>query len=94
MRNGFLLAIGLLSLAACSTERDKQWYKVSGNYTMADFQRDRDACTKDKLLDEDCMRGLGWASLTADEDKGPSKVEGAAYGKERDRNGPTTTTIK
>ena len=29
-----------LSLAACASDPDKQWYKPSGNYTSAEFERD------------------------------------------------------
>jgi len=65
-----LLPIGLLVLtAACSdAPPDKQWYKPNSNYTTADFERDRDACTdkKTKVLDEGCMKDRGWVALGGD----------------------------
>ena len=65
---GCLLFIVVASclLAGCSTERDRQWYKPNANYTVADFTRDRDACTNDNVLDELCMKQRGWVPLTSD----------------------------
>jgi hypothetical protein len=85
-----LLAIVTLASAACSssTDSDKQWYKPNVDYTAADFERDRLACTdkKKKSLDEDCMKQRGWASLGGDIGpaiKAPeaSKTPGSAKGK-------------
>jgi PBP1b-binding outer membrane lipoprotein LpoB len=64
-----LLPIAALILAACSNlEPEKQWYKPNVNYTAADFDRDRAACTdkKTKTLDEDCMKERGWVALGGD----------------------------
>ena len=63
-----LLPVAALVLAACSSsESDKQWYKPNVDYTAADFERDRAACTdKKKILDEDCMKQRGWAALGGD----------------------------
>lgn len=64
-----LLPVAALALAACSSsgDSDKQWYKPNVDYTAADFERDRLACTdKKKALDEDCMKQRGWATLGAD----------------------------
>ena len=64
-----LLSVAALALAACSSsESDKQWYKPNVDYTAADFERDRVACTekKKKVLDEDCMKQRGWAALSGD----------------------------
>jgi len=65
-----LLPTGLLVLTtACSdAPPDKQWYKPNSNYTTADFDRDRDACTdkKTKVLDEGCMKDRGWVALGGD----------------------------
>jgi hypothetical protein len=63
-----LLPLATLILAACSgTESDKQWYKPNVDYTAADFDRDRVACTdKKKVLDEECMKKRGWATLGGD----------------------------
>ena len=64
-----LLPVAAVVLAACSssTDSDKQWYKPNVDYTAADFERDRLACTdKKKVLDEDCMKQRGWAALGVD----------------------------
>jgi hypothetical protein len=61
---------GLLVLATGCSEGlpDKQWYKPNVNYTTADFERDRTACTdkKTKVLDEDCMKDRGWVAFGGD----------------------------
>jgi hypothetical protein len=64
-----LLPIAALILTACSNATvEKQWYKPNVNYTAADFERDRAACTdkKTKLLDDDCMKERGWIALGGD----------------------------
>jgi ABC-type phosphate/phosphonate transport system substrate-binding protein len=64
-----LLPVAALALAACSSsaESDKQWYKPNVDYTAADFERDRLACTdKKRKLDEECLKQRGWASLSGD----------------------------
>jgi hypothetical protein len=55
-----------LSLAACASDPDKQWYKPSGNYTSAEFERDSKACTKSRKLDEECLQQRGWVPLSGD----------------------------
>ena len=66
VRRIFLLAVAVLSLNACSSEPEKQWYKPGRNYTVAEFQRDEAECTKNKVLDEACMTERGWVALSAD----------------------------
>jgi hypothetical protein len=64
-----LLVIAALTLAACwSSAPEKQWYKPNADYTAADFERDRAACTdkKTKVLGEECMQQRGWAALGGD----------------------------
>ena len=64
-----ILPVAALALAACSSSADsaKQWYKPNVDYTAADFERDRLACTdKKKKLDEECLKQRGWASLGGD----------------------------
>jgi len=83
----FLLAAIVLSLSACSSEPEKQWYKPSRNYTMKDFERDQAECTKGEGLDEKCMRERGWVAITADQDKGPPPMQGGPP-PARPRNAP------
>ena len=66
-----LLLIASTLPVACSTERQRQWVKPGGEYTTAEFRRDRDACTKPAGLDEQCMKEKGWVPLTADKEKDP-----------------------
>ena len=69
-----LLAMFVFSLTACSSEPERQWYKAGVSYTMAEFQRDQAACTKDKVLDEECMKERGWIAISIDKDTiGPMK---------------------
>ncbi len=75
-RRIFLLAVLALSLTACASEPQKQWYKPGGNYTVAEFQRDETACTQNKVLDEECLKGRGWIAISADTDKGPAPMQG------------------
>jgi uncharacterized lipoprotein YmbA len=63
-----LLTTYALLLAACATEADKQWYKPGVSYTMADFERDQAACTKNKVVDEGCLKERGWVSISVDKD--------------------------
>jgi hypothetical protein len=60
----FLVASWIL--VGCSTEPDRQWYKPGTNYTVAEFTRDRDGCTKDGELNELCMKERGWFPLSGD----------------------------
>jgi len=62
-----LLPLALaVSLTACTSDPEKQWYKPSGNYTTAEFERDRKTCTKKSVLDEECLKQRGWVSLSGD----------------------------
>ena len=62
-----LLPLVTLSLSACGSATDKQWYKPNVDYTAADFERDRIECTpKKKSLDETCLRDKGWLPLSGD----------------------------
>jgi len=67
------LLLAACAFVACSLELPKQWYKPGVNYSVDDFKRDNAACTKDRVLDEDCMKARGWVSLSGDEDKGPTR---------------------
>jgi len=85
-RLSVLLLLAALILAACgSSESDKQWYKPNADYTAADFDRDRVACTdKKKVLDEECMKQRGWVALGGDigpSVKPPDPTKGPHKGK-------------
>jgi uncharacterized protein YcfL len=69
-----LAVVASFLLVGCSSERDWQWYKPNTNYTVAEFQRDRDQCTKDRALDDQCMKQRGWVPLTSDREP-PTKVQ-------------------
>jgi hypothetical protein len=56
----------VLPLGACSTDPERQWYKPSGSYTSAEFDRDSRACTKSRVVDEDCLKQRGWVPLSGD----------------------------
>ena len=58
-------------LVGCSSGQDKQWYKPGGNYTVTEFARDRDDCTKNRELDEQCLKQRGWLPLTSDREPTP-----------------------
>jgi hypothetical protein len=60
-----LVPLMLLPIAGCGSSAEKQWYKA-GSYTVAEFERDRQACTKDRVLDERCLRERGWIGLSPD----------------------------
>ncbi len=67
-RRGLLcvLAVLLGGAAGCASGDERLWYKPGGNYTTAEFNRDRDGCTKDKKLDPDCMKAKGWVPVSPD----------------------------
>jgi hypothetical protein len=62
---------GVLMLAACSNEPERQWMKLDQTYTTAEFRRDLVACTKNGTVDDDCMKGKGWVSMTPPATKKP-----------------------
>jgi hypothetical protein len=69
MKYLFLLVVGSILIAsACGMATDKQWYKPNVDYTTAEFERDRAACTPKgtKALDEACLKGRGWLPLSGD----------------------------
>jgi hypothetical protein len=70
-RTGLCILAAAMLAAACGSAVEKQWYKPTGEYTVADFKRDRAACEKDGKLDESCLRERGWLPLTLDKEKPP-----------------------
>lgn len=78
-RRILLLAAVSLGVLACSSKPETQWYKP-GPYTVSEFERDRAGCTKDRQLDEACLRQRGWIPLTGDrQDKPPEGLPRRPY---------------
>jgi hypothetical protein len=65
---GALAVLITLALAGCASD-ERQWMKLNEKYTVQDFRRDTDACTKGGKLDDTCLRAKGWV------DVGPTKGE-------------------
>jgi hypothetical protein len=85
----FLCAVVIVA-SACSLAPDKQWLKPGQTYTVAEFRRDEVACTKDRKLDEDCMRQRGWVALSGDAAPKPKTLEE----QERERRGQSGGGLK
>ena len=67
MRGAFFLLLLLLgSTFGCALSDERLWYKPGGNYTTAEFNQDRDACTRGKKLDEECLKAKGWVPVNPD----------------------------
>ena len=49
-------------LGGCVTD-EREWMKLNEKYTVAEFERDRDACTKSGKIDDACMRSRGWVAV-------------------------------
>ena len=66
-RGTLLLAVLLGSATGCaSLDEPPLWYKPGGNYTTAEFNRDRDSCTRNKKLDPECLKAKGWVTVSPD----------------------------
>ena len=61
-----ILALLLLSESGCASKEERPWYKPAKEYTTAEFNRDRDSCTKDKKFDDACMKAKGWVPVSPD----------------------------
>lgn len=72
-RRLMLLVLFSLVAVACESVPEKQWYKPAGAYTLADFRNDEKACTRDRKLDEACLKARGWVPLSGD--VAPTKAE-------------------
>ena len=56
------LLLVLPALGGCVTD-EREWMKLNERYTVAEFQRDREACMKKGTIDDACMRGRGWVAV-------------------------------
>jgi len=88
MRWILFLAMTTFLLTGCWSAPDKQWYKPGGNYTVAEFDRDKKTCTKNNEMDDQCMKDLGWVTLSSDQDKGPPPMKGGPQIENRPRTAP------
>jgi hypothetical protein len=75
-----VLALGVLVTGCQSLEPERQWYKPSGNYSSAEFERDSKTCTKSRILDANCMEQRGWVSLSGDRAPAVKEVAPAGSG--------------
>lgn len=68
-----LVALLLIGSWGCARQLERQWYKIGQPYSLAEFQRDKAECTREKKLDFDCMRARGWVDVSPD--RPPSSPE-------------------
>jgi len=61
-----ILALLLLSESGCASKEEPLWQKLGKEYTMAEFNRDRDSCMKERKLDYACMKAKGWEPVRPD----------------------------
>lgn len=57
------LALGIAVVASACGPEEREWMKLDGKYTTADFRRDLAACTVKGVLDEECMKARGWVAV-------------------------------
>ncbi|KRT72860.1 MAG: hypothetical protein XU13_C0019G0047 [Candidatus Rokubacteria bacterium CSP1-6] len=62
----FLLLLLLGSTFGCGTGDERRWQKMGVEYTTVEFNRDVDACTRNKKLDDECMKARGWVPMNPD----------------------------
>jgi hypothetical protein len=58
-----LSALGIAVVVSGCGSGDREWMKVDGQYTTAEFRRDLSACTVKGALDEECMKARGWVAV-------------------------------
>ena len=51
-----------VAVSGC-TSGDREWMKIDGQYTTAEFRSDLAACTVKGVLDEECMKARGWVAV-------------------------------
>ncbi|MFQ5830641.1 MAG: hypothetical protein ACE5JD_16030 [Candidatus Methylomirabilia bacterium] len=78
------LAAALAGAIGCARQPDRLWYKPGQPYTMAEFERDRAACTREGKLNFECMRARGWIDVSgrrpaAKEPASPTPPAGPTY---------------
>jgi len=56
------LLVVVPALGGCVTD-EREWMKLNERYTVDEFRRDREACSKTGKLDDACMRSRGWVAV-------------------------------
>jgi hypothetical protein len=56
------LLVVVPALGGCVTD-EREWMKLNERYTVAEFQRDREACMVKGKIDDACMRSRGWVAV-------------------------------
>ncbi len=72
-----LLTVLLIGLWGCAGQPERQWQKIGQPYSVAEFQRDKAECTREKKLDFGCMRARGWIDVSPDRPAPSSEPEKA-----------------
>lgn len=63
LRTLTLSAVGIAFVASGCGSGDREWMKIDGQYTIAEFRSDLAACTVKGVLDEECMKARGWVAV-------------------------------
>jgi hypothetical protein len=63
MRRTLTLSALWIAVVVSGCGSDREWMKVDGQYTTAEFRRDLAACTVKGVLDEECMKARGWVAV-------------------------------
>jgi hypothetical protein len=63
MRILMLSVLGIAVVASGCASDEREWMKIDGQYTTAEFRRDLKACTAKGVLDEECMKARGWVAV-------------------------------
>jgi hypothetical protein len=74
-RTALLIAFSVAGLAGCSAHDSREWLKVDGRYTKAEFQKDHRECTKKGDLDDGCMRQRGWVPVNPSRTEAPPPMD-------------------
>lgn len=78
LRIAFLVVLAALGTFACGAVDNREWMKVNQpRWTKQEFVRDHKECSRDRKLDEPCMRQRGWVPVNpskADSDPPPDAI--------------------
>ena len=74
-RRSLLIVIAVLALAGCGAADSREWMKVDGSYTKAEFQRDYRDCSRKGDLDDACMKQKGWVAVNPTKSERPKDVD-------------------